>query len=168
MVQHHDTFAEFVNARSTALMRTAFMLTGDTHEAEDLVQSALLKAAQVWPRIEASPEPYVRQIIYHENISNWRRRRIREVTMATTPDATAVSVDADARLMVLAALRQLTRRQRAVLVLRYFEDLTEVQTARALGIRVGTVKSQTRQALDRLRKLAPELSDLRTTAGDVT
>ncbi len=162
-----QTFHDFVGSRSNALLRTAFLLTGDRELAEDLVQTALLKAARVWSRIEASPEAYVRKIMYHENISWWRRRRTAEVSMADVPERGAEAADPDVRLMVLAALAQLTVKQRTVLVLRYLEDLSESQTASVLGIGVGTVKSTTRQALERLRKVAPDLSDLVTTAGDV-
>lgn len=162
-----ETFHDFVASRSSALLRTAFMLTGDRDLAEDLVQAALLKSVKVWSRIEASPEAYVRKILYHESISWWRRRRLAEVSVAEVPEHRAGTADLDARLTILAALAQLTPRQRTVLVLRYLEDLSESQTAAVLGIGVGTVKSMTRQSLARLRTIAPDLSDLMTTAGDV-
>jgi RNA polymerase sigma-70 factor (sigma-E family) len=169
-MDQRESFHDFVASRSGALLRTAFLLTGDRHLAEDLVQAALLKAVRVWPRIEASPEAYVRKVLYHENISWWRRRKIAEVSVAEMPEVSqrgAVAADPDDRLVVLAALAQLTAKQRTVLVLRYLEDLSESQTASVLGIGVGTVKSMTRQSLARLRTLAPELSELMTTAGDV-
>lgn len=165
--QPDETFAAFVAARSSALLRTAFLLTGDRQLAEDLVQIALVKAAGVWPRIASSPEPYVRRIVYNENVSRWRRRRIGEVSVAEMPEVVSTPVDSDTRLVVLAALARLTPKQRAVLVLRFFDDLTERQAAEVLGIGVGTVKSQTRQALERLRTVAPELSDLVNANGDV-
>lgn len=168
VADHSQTFAEFVTTRSRGLQRTAYLLTGDHHQAEDLVQAALIKAARVWPRIEARPDAYVRRILYHESISRWRRRRVTELSVEHPPEQRSPYVDPDARLDVMAALTQLTPKQRTVLVLRYLDDLTEVQTAHALGIGVGTVKSQTRQALDRLRKVAPHLSDLMTTAGNVS
>lgn len=168
MADTSETFAEFVTTRSRALQRTAYLLTGDHQHAEDLLQTALLKAARVWPRIEARPDAYVRRILYHESVSRWRRRRVTELSTPSPPEDGSAYDDHDARLDVMAALALLTRKQRAVLVLRFLDDLTEVQTAHALGIGVGTVKSQTRQALDRLRKVAPHLSDLMTTAGDVT
>lgn len=155
-----DKFHAFVVARTPALSRTAYLLTGDTHLAEDLVQTALFKAAKAWHRIEGDPEPYVRRILYTQNISWWRQRKqVREQALGAY-DVPARPVDPDLRLTLEDALRRLTTRQRTVLVLRYFEDLTEVQTAAALGIGSGTVKSIGRQALARLRALAPELAEL--------
>jgi RNA polymerase sigma-70 factor (sigma-E family) len=156
-----DAFDEFVHARTPALARTAYLLTGDVHLAEDLVQTALFKAARAWHRIEGDPEPYVRRIIYNQNISWWRRRRLQETPLEAYGDRPAsVAGDSDLRLSLEDALRQLTQRQRSVLVLRYFEDLTEVQTGEALGISAGAVKSMSRQALGRLRVLAPHLEEL--------
>ncbi len=154
-----DDFHAFVVARTPALSRTAYLLTGDAHLAEDLVQAALFKAARSWHRIQGSPEAYVRRILYTQNVSWWRARRVKETALGAY-DAPAASTDTDLRLTLEEALARLTVRQRTVLVLRYFEDLTEVQTAAALGIGAGTVKSITRQALARLRMLAPELSEL--------
>jgi RNA polymerase sigma-70 factor (sigma-E family) len=152
-------FREFVHARTPALSRTAYLLTGDAHLAEDLVQTALFKAAKAWHRIDGDPEPYVRRIIYTQNVSWWRSRKLRETALGAH-DAPAPAADPDVRLSLEQALARLTTRQRTVLVLRYFEDLTEVQTASALGIGPGTVKSIGRQALSRLRTLAPELAEL--------
>lgn len=152
-------FEAFVVARTAALSRTAYLLSGDHHLAEDLVQTALFKAAKAWDRIEGDPEPYVRRILYTENVSWWRRRRLRE-TPAHGYDGPAAAADVDLRLALEQALAQLTVKQRTVLVLRYFEDLTEAQTAQVLGIGLGTVKSTTRQALHRLRSVAPHLSEL--------
>jgi RNA polymerase sigma-70 factor (sigma-E family) len=152
-------FDAFVHARSAALSRTAYLLTGDHHLAQDLVQAALLQAAKHWGRIHTSPEAYVRRAMYHQNISWWRRRRFAETALESY-DAPAPAADPTLRLSLEQALRRLTPRQRTVLVLRYFEDLTEVQTAAELGISSGAVKSMSRQALQRLRVLAPELADL--------
>lgn len=152
-------FDEFVRTRTPALARTAYLLTGDAHIAEDLVQTALFKAARAWHRIEGNPEPYVRRILYTQNVSWWRRRHLKETTLGMYDDA-AAAADADLRLSLEAALARLTERQRTVLVLRFFEDLTEVQTAAALGIGAGTVKSTTREALARLRVIAPHLEEL--------
>ena len=152
-------FDQFVHARGAALARTAYLLTGDHHLAEDLVQAALVQAARHWERIETSPEAYVRRTMYHQNISWWRRRKLAESPLGSY-DAPAPAADPTVRLTLEQALRRLTTRQRTVLVLRYFEDLTEVQTAAALGISSGAVKSMSRQALRRLRDLAPELADL--------
>lgn len=162
-MDRYDGFAEFVHVRIRALSRTAYLLTGNRQEAEDLVQIALTRAALRWPALRAdNPEGYVRRILYTEHVSRWRRRRLREVLAAAPPDLPAPdpSDAAAVRLAVRRALDRLTRKQRAVIVLRYFEDLTEVQTAEVLGIRPGTVKSQTRDALARIRELAPDLAVL--------
>ncbi len=152
-------FDAFVAGRQAALSRTAYLLTGDHHLAQDLVQAALLQAARHWRRIHTSPEAYVRRTMYHQNISWWRRRKVAETPLESY-DAAVPAVDPTVRLTLEQALRRLTPRQRTVLVLRYFEDLTEVQTAAELGISSGAVKSMSRQALQRLRVLAPELADL--------
>lgn len=155
-----DSFDAFVAARYAALLRTAFLLTGHRQEAEDLVQETLIKAAKVWRRIEHGPEAYVRKTMYHESVSRWRRRRHREIHVAQVPERSDAPRESVAsRVTLQRALARLTPHQRAVLVLRYYEDLTERQTADALGVAVGTVKSQTRHALKRLRELAPELAD---------
>lgn len=159
-------FDDFVAARGSALARTAYLLTADRHLAEDLLQSALAKAAPRWHRL-ADPEAYLRRTMYTEHISWWRRRRhIVETPLTSEVDVRAsaayaapahddVLVDRDA---LRTALLQLAPRQRAVVVLRYYEDLTEGQAADVLGVSIGTVKSQTHAALKRLRALAPELA----------
>ena len=154
-------FNEFVVARSSALMRTAYLLTQDHQLAEDLVQTALFKTALRWQRITGDPEPYVRRILYTESISWWRRRNRRVAESAPRDDEpSGVGVDVDLQLSLERALQRLTPRQRAVVVLRYYEDLTEVEAARVLGVGVGTVKSTHRQALARLRAVAPDLGQL--------
>ena len=145
-----DSFEEYVAARRSALLRTAYLLTGHREDAEDLVQVALVKAVPHWARIAGDPEPYVRKILARESISRWRRRRWREVHTDAVPESPVEGPGAD-RVALQAALAQLAPRQRAVIVLRYYEDLTEAETARVLGISVGTVKSQARDALARLR-----------------
>lgn len=151
-------FEQFVLARSGALLRTAYLLTGSEQDAEDLVQTALLKAVPRWGRVREH-EPYVRRILVHESVSRWRRRRWRETSTERLPELAAAGPDVDGRLVLRQALGWLAPRQRAVIVLRYFDDLTEVQTAEALGISVGTVKSQSRDALARLRALVPDLAE---------
>lgn len=146
----YESFEKFVVARRDALLRTAYLLTGNHHDAEDLVQTALIKVVPKWARIEGHPEPYVRKVLARESVNRWRARRWREVTTDVVPEST--HDDSTDRVALLEDLRTLSRRQRAVLVLRYFDDLTEVETAEALGISVGTVKSHTRDALGRLRK----------------
>jgi RNA polymerase sigma-70 factor (sigma-E family) len=158
-VSPEDEFRAFVVARTPALSRTAYLLTGDAQLAEDLVQTALFKAARSWHRIQGDPEPYVRRILYTQNVSWWRQRKLKESALGEY-DVPAPTADPDLRLTLEQALAQLTTKQRTVLVLRYFEDLTEVQTGQVLGIGAGTVKSTTRQAFARLRTLAPELAEL--------
>jgi RNA polymerase sigma-70 factor (sigma-E family) len=159
------SFEEYVRARTVPLSRVAYLLAGDHHLAEDLVQQTFLKLAGRWRAVVSSgdPDAYARRILYHEHISRWRRRTRRPVEVAAL-DAGPVAPDpGDAvavTIVVRRALARLGARQRAVLVLRYFEDLSEAQTAAALGVRVGTVKSQAREGLARLRRLAPELADL--------
>jgi RNA polymerase sigma-70 factor (sigma-E family) len=162
-----SAFQEFVAARVPAFSRRAYLLTGDFHLAEDLVQTALFKAAKAWDRIEGDPEAYVRRILYTQNVSWWRsRRHVAERSLEPYDDRATATADVDLRLSLDQALALLTAKQRTVLVLRYYEDLTEVETARLLGLRVGTVKSVTRQALARLRVVAPHLGELvRTEAG---
>lgn len=152
-----ESFEEYVAGRYSALTRTAYLLTGHHQDAEDLVQTVLMKAVGAWRRIQADPEPYVRRMLVNENISRWRRHRGRELTVAAVPDRTLSDGARDDRLDLLAALRLLSPRQRTVLVLRYYEDLTEAQTAELMGTAIGTVKSQARDALARLRTLAPGL-----------
>jgi RNA polymerase sigma-70 factor (sigma-E family) len=147
-------FEEWVLARGDALHRTAFLLTRDHALAEDLVQTALAKAWPAWRRIRDDPEPYVRRVLVNTYSSWWRRRWTGEQPTAELPEGPAGTDHGDAvatRAGVLAALGALPRRQRAVVVLRYFEDLTEAQTAELLGISTGTVKSQAAKALARLR-----------------
>jgi len=154
-----EDFEAFVAARYDALLRTAYLLTGDHHDAEDLLQQTLVKAVGAWGRITGNPEPYVRTILVRQNVSRWRRRRWREVHTAEPPEVGRLDESADERIALHRALGSLAPRQRAVIVLRYYEDLTEAQTAEALGIAVGTVKSQTRDALRRLRYVVPGLSE---------
>ncbi|GAB3977583.1 SigE family RNA polymerase sigma factor [Plantactinospora veratri] len=144
--------------------RIAFLLTGDRHLAEDLVQITFERVARHWERVVAGgdPDPYVRRIMHSQHVSLWRRRW-RGVELWSRPPETPVADPAaatDRAVVVRQALARLAPRQRAVLVLRYFEDLTEAEAAKVLDCSVNTVKSQTRDALARLRLLAPELGEL--------
>src|SRR5215218_10233861 len=147
-----DGFASFVAARGDALWRSAWLLTGDHQLAEDLVQAALAKSWRAWARVGPdSFEAYVRRVLFTTYISWWRRKWRGERPTADLPEAPTTAMDSDERNDLVAALAQLPRGQKAVVVLRYFEDLTEQQTADLLGINVGTVKSQCSRALTSLR-----------------
>jgi RNA polymerase sigma-70 factor (sigma-E family) len=160
------SFEDFVRARSSSLLRTALLLVGqNSAEAEDLLQFALERAYRHWPRICASDEPerYVRRILANASADRWRKiARRAEQPMpaaypgAVVPDATAEIAERD---YLLRALALLPPGQRAVLVLRYFDDLSEAETAEMLGCSVGTVKSQAARALDRLRRADPAASN---------
>lgn len=157
-------FDAFVRTRTPALLHAAYLLTGDQHLAEDLVQTALVRTHRAWNRLrDGSPDAYTRKVMYHQQIAWWRRRRVAEVLGADLPELPQ-RTDADGdgwvamRLTIREALLRLSARQRAVLVLRFFEDRTEAETAELLGVAVGTVKSQTAKALARLRSIAPELA----------
>jgi RNA polymerase sigma-70 factor (sigma-E family) len=162
----HD-FDGFVRAAWRPLLRSAVLLTNDTHAGEDLVQETLTRVADRWPRLTsggADPMPYARTVLYRLAVDAWRRRSVRP--RGVGPGLEDLSsggrvgpVDGHTldRLVLQDALARLTPRQRAVLVLRFFEDRTEVQTAEVLGCSPNTVKTQTRHALRRLRELAPEL-----------
>ena len=154
-------YADFVRARSHALLRSAYLLTGDRHHAEDLVQEALARTHRAWSRLDdvANAEAYARRTMYHAQVSVWRRRRVAESLPGELPDAPADD-HADAttrRIAVQRALLRLSARQRAVVVLRYFEDHTEAEAAEMLGVSVSTVKTQCARALARLRPLVPGL-----------
>ncbi|WP_434967533.1 SigE family RNA polymerase sigma factor [Janibacter indicus] len=157
-------FEDFVRERGTALLRIAWLLTGHHADAEDLLQEALAGLARHWDRVsgEGSPEAYVRRALHHGAIDGWRRRAVRpRVVGEPTGHEAAVGdafEDTDRRVVLRDALMRLTPRQRAVLVLRFYEQHTEVETAAVLGCSPNTVKSQTRHALKRLRELAPELA----------
>ncbi|MEN3611484.1 SigE family RNA polymerase sigma factor [Plantactinospora sp. ZYX-F-223] len=158
-----EEFRLFVRDQWGPLARTAYLLTGDRGTAEDLVQAALEKTHRHWARIQRkdAPQIYVRRVMVNTAISWRRRRRPLEVPLlgsdtTPTPDAYA---QVEQRQQLVVALRQLPRRTQAVLVLRYFEDLSEADTARVLGCSVGSVKSQASRGLARLRiqfRVAPE------------
>ncbi len=146
-------FDEFVAARSGRLLRTSYLLTRDHGLAEDLVQTALTKAWFAWSRIDGDPEAYVRKVIVNTYSSWWRRKWHGEHPTEELPEEShGDHADGSSQSQDLwQALGRLPRRQRAVVVLRYFDDLTEAETARILECSVGTVKSQTSKALAKLR-----------------
>ncbi|QZY29001.1 SigE family RNA polymerase sigma factor [Nocardioides coralli] len=151
-------FEEFVAARSASLLRTAYLLTRDHGLAEDLLQTALTKAYLAWGRIDGNPEPYVRRVLVNTYASWWRRKWRGEHPTSELPEQAHHPDGLGETGDLWDALGRLPRRQRAVVVLRYFEDLTEAQTADLLGVTVGTVKSQTSKALARLR-IDPSLTE---------
>jgi len=157
-------FSTFVAASAHRLLRGAYLITGDLTEAEDLLQSALERAYQRWPSIRQKdvPEAYVRKIIVTAAVDAGRRCKfsslpLDEQQLPGLPDAAVESLPGRAAL--LSCVRELPPGQRAVLVLRYFDDLTEAETARVLGCTVGTVKSQHARAMARLRELVPHQPD---------
>jgi RNA polymerase sigma-70 factor (sigma-E family) len=156
-------FREFMHARWPAMVRLAYGLTGDRGHAEDVAQAAFARAYASWPRVRRSgdPDAYVRQIVVNENRNRFRKLRVTErltdsvVVDVAWPDAAR---EYDERSALIAALQRLGPRQRAVIVLRYWMDLTEHETAAALDCSVGTVKSQASRALATLRQIT-ELVD---------
>jgi RNA polymerase sigma-70 factor (sigma-E family) len=159
-----EGFAQFAVARERALQRTAWLLTGDWALAEDLVQTALLRSWPRWERIRRrdDPELYVRRAMVN-TWASWSRRRWRgEQVLEDVPERAApgdLAAEVAARLAVRGALGSLTVKERAVLVLRVFDDLSEVQVAHVLGCPVGTVKSTMARATARLRE-DPRLAGL--------
>ncbi|WP_406291595.1 SigE family RNA polymerase sigma factor [Embleya sp. NBC_00896] len=154
-------FKEFVLGARTRLLRTAYLLTGDHHRAEDLVQTALIRVYKRWRRIDRSvgAEAYTRRVVVNLHNSWWRRKSSREQSRAELPEWAGRNAHALVELHtdMWAALATLSPRTRAVLVLRYYEDLPEVEVARILGSPVGTVKSQHSRGLAQLRAaLGPE------------
>lgn len=157
-----ELFSEFVATRSVALFRTAYLMVGDRGLAQDLVQEALTKTYVAWPRLRDvnAAEPYTRRTIVTTAIS-WKRRRSwygeRPTEVLPERGATAAD-DLGQRDALWRELMTLPPRQRAALVLRFYEDLSEVQTAEAMGCAVGTVKSQVSQGLKRLRhQIGPDV-----------
>ena len=154
-------FEEFVRESSPGLLRTAYLLTGDRGYAEDVLQTALLQVARKWRRIRGEPTPYARRAVVNLARNHWRDRFRRPHETAATVEAGYGPPDADVLLqqVLLPAVMDLPVRQRAVLVLRYFDDLSVEQTADALGCSTGTVKSQTHHALSKLREALGDLNE---------
>jgi RNA polymerase sigma-70 factor (sigma-E family) len=159
-IEREADFTAYVRARQRHFVRFAYLLTNDPHSAEDLVQSAFAKVYRKWDSIQDSPDAYVRRTIINEHHSWWRRTwRHKEVTgsdlitFANPAGAPDQYADDDLRTHI----RRLPTQQRAAIILRYYEDLTEAQTADVLGISVGTVKSHTSRALNALRVTMKEV-----------
>jgi RNA polymerase sigma-70 factor (sigma-E family) len=156
-------FRDYVTARSRSLLRTAYLLTGNISDAEDLVQSALAKTYQAWDRIEdrAALDGYVRRAMVNTHISWWRRRRVEEFPTDEVPDQVVAdpSGNSDLQDSLRRAIDRLPRRMRAAVVLRYYEDMTEAEVANVLGVSLGTVKSTVSRAVAKLRIDAELLAD---------
>lgn len=165
MTDDYPGFRQFMEARGQALSRTAFFLTADHDEAQDLLQRALVKVVPRWTAIAQrdNVEAYIRKIMLNDVRSGWRRRQrnVGEVPLELQQEASS-TVDLEGlvidRQLLRHALATLTSRQRTVLYLRFYEDLSEAQTADAMKCSIGTVKSQTHDALRRVRQSLPALS----------
>ncbi|SEE82573.1 SigE family RNA polymerase sigma factor [Jiangella alba] len=167
----NDGFDEFVAGWSGRLLRAAYLLTGDRGLAEDLLQDVYERLYVAWPRV-ADPAAYAHRALTRQAMNRWRTRSRRPVEAAygaehDRADQRADAVDAlHERAVVLTALRTLPARQRAVVVLRFFADLSEADTAAAMGCSIGTVKSQTARGLARLRTVLPVIDDTRVISED--
>ncbi|WP_228387566.1 MULTISPECIES: SigE family RNA polymerase sigma factor [unclassified Nocardioides] len=161
----HAEFTQYLAARQQALLRTTYLLTGDPDQAEDVLQNALAKLYLSWDRVRdrGALDAYVRRIIVNENNSLWRRGwKRREHPAERVPDGARLDeYDDGSGAALWAVVQTLPHRARAVVVLRYYEQLTEAETADVLGISVGTVKSQTSRALAALRERTPHELDPR-------
>lgn len=166
-MDRYEGFHEFVLARGRALSRTAYLLTGDRHSADDLLQTALMKTVQRWRQVVAGgqPEAYVRRVMINQRTSWWRRARYdRPSRREVTASVSDIADGATERVALARALAQLPPRQRTIVVLRFYDDCSVADTAAALGCSTGTVKSQTHHALARLRRLLPDLDLMMTEA----
>jgi RNA polymerase sigma-70 factor (sigma-E family) len=164
--EHEREFREFVAARSTALLHTAYLLTGDPHRAQDLLQTTLLAVARRWHAIDNAggvPEAYARRALYRNQVDWWRARARRPETVTATPPERAGgrdhAADTVTRYRLMQALRSLPERQRAVVVLRYYEDRPVAEVAAVLDLPPATVRSLAARALARLRAWYPDLDD---------
>ncbi|WP_327344805.1 SigE family RNA polymerase sigma factor [Streptomyces europaeiscabiei] len=163
----YPSFSAYVKARQPVLLRTARSLTANPCDAEDLLQTALAKTYVAWERIEdhRALDGYVRRALLNTRTSQWRKRKVDEFACDELPEPDGVQAADPAEQQVLhdamwRAIMKLPARQRAMVVLRYYEDLSEVQTAEVLGVSVGTVKSAVSRALGKLRE-DPELEPVR-------
>jgi RNA polymerase sigma-70 factor (sigma-E family) len=161
-----EEFTAYLHARQPALLRTAYLLTGDRHQAEDVLQTSLAKLYLAWDRVQDrdSVDAYVRRIMVNEHHSLWRRawKRREHPTDSVPEDRPHQDVyDEGSHDALWELVQSLPRKARAVVVLRYYEQLSEAETADALGISVGTVKSQASRALATLRERVPAELDPR-------
>jgi RNA polymerase sigma-70 factor (sigma-E family) len=155
-----DRFVEFVRAHTASLFRTAYILTGDYQRAEDLLQSSLVRVYERWPRVEAMDHPaaYARKVLVNQSVSWWRRRSSHEqpILLRDEPVGEDGLESFDEHDRVWAAVLALPPRQRAVMVLRYYESLSEAEIAEILGMAPGTVKSHAHAAAHRLSSILAE------------
>src|SRR2546423_474090 len=151
----NEDFREFVSARQGALRRTAYLLCGDWHQAQDLTQQTLAKLSVAWSRVRAveAVDSYARQVLVRTFIDESRKRRNHEVATAELPESGAESPEIETRMALMEALKQLSPRQRAVVALRFWDDMSVEATAEALGMKPNTVKSDTARALAKLKGL---------------
>ncbi len=165
-------FCEYVATRNRALLHSAYLLTGNRADAEDLVQAALAKTYQAWHRIEdrRALDGYVRRAIINTHISWWRRRRVDEFPTDAIPDLPVADParNADEQDCVRRAVERLPQRMRAAVVLRFFADLTEAEVAAILGVSQGTVKSTVSRAVAKLRVDADLARELRRGCRELT
>ena len=158
-----DRFAEFVRAHTASLFRTAYLLTGDYQRAEDVLQAALVRVYQHWPRVDAMDQPagYARKVVVNQSLSWWRKRSSHEspMNLREEPAWNGRMDDVAEHERVWQAVLSLPRRQRAVTVLRYYEDMSEAQIAETLAMAPGTVKSHSHAAVRRLADLLGEQVD---------
>ena len=166
-----EDFRSYVSARSPVLLRTAYLLTGNRSDAEDLLQTALAKTYLAWDRIREREalDGYVRRVMVNTQTSWWRRRKVDEHSTDQLPEVAGrdggyrdFAADSDLHGALWTALAGLPRRQRAMVVLRYYEDLSEAETAQVMDVSVGTVKSATSRALTKLRDASGLRDDPRT------
>ena len=163
MARPDDSFTEFARARSHSMLRAAYLLTGDQQLAEDLVQEALARTHRAWDRLdrEGNAEAYARKVMYHAQVSFWRRPRVAEFPTDDLPDRSRHHDDlaetTAQRVDLRRALLTLSAKQRAVIVLRYFEERTDQEAADLLGVSVNTVKTQRMRGLAKLRTLVADL-----------
>jgi RNA polymerase sigma-70 factor (sigma-E family) len=148
-----EEFRQFMSGRWPVMLRLAYGLTGDRGHAEDVAQAAFARAYASWGRVRRTgdPDAYVRRIVINENRRRFRKQRVAEALPGSLPDTGAAQENPEDRAALLGALRTLGPRQRAVVLLRYWMDMSEAETAATLNCSVGTVKSQASRALATLR-----------------
>ena len=162
----YDDLAAFLDERGDALLRTAVLLAPGRDSGEDLLQEALERLLRKWPKVHGDPEGYLRRIMYNRAVDGWRRRSRRPEVLGLPADSAGCAVidhsdRSDMRLVLIEALARLTPRQRGAIVARYWEQLSEAETAATLGCSVSAVKAAASRGLRALREaMAPEAGPL--------